>query len=207
MKPHPKVEELVTDITDSYDNVLSKIPYVDHLDTSRDGSFYWETYHIPHTPYRLYCNVEVQEDLGMIEISLTMEADPDYTNHDDFDDLEQDKFTYKFEASIERYEDMESDTERLEVWDNLDKGVKFQLELVKTRTQEILNKIEKELDNDTFIDVIEEHEWLMVDWVEIDTMIELSELTIVDIPNVLEAFKLDTDTRFLTDDIKEMFLF
>jgi hypothetical protein len=68
------------------------------------------------------------------------------------------------------------------------------------------------LDSDSDIErmsdiIIEKHHWAVQEWIKIVETVELSGFGIVEIPNTLRAFGLDTDERFLPQSVKDMFVF
>lgn len=205
-----RYSELAEDISDSYDDIINKIPYVEHLDNDNSGYMYWETYFIPGTVFRFYIHNEMDTTTDIATITLSVEIDPDYMNHSDFSQKTHD--IVKFEVDLEKYDDGNSDKERNRTYDELQKGVDKQLDALREEAQFCLKNIEKDLDDSQSVEqmsdiLIKDHFWTVQEWVIMSEIIEISGFDISEIPNTLRAFNLNEDERFLPQAVKDMFIF
>ena len=203
-------EEILEDVLDSYNNIIRKIPYIDHLDTTLepDGLMGWDIYYTPSTPYRYYLHIEIDDFTDKMNISVTVESDPDLMNHHDFASLTTHDRTFKIDnISTNDYQWEDSDV-GTEVYKKLEQALEFQLDIVLKHPQEILKEMEKEIESGFNKRAIHgRHDWIALDWISIEELIELSLYNIGDIPLVLRMFGLDTNERFLTQEVKDIFIF
>ena len=203
-----RASEIVTTIEDFFFGITKSDPRISHLDQVGSDWFWWDTYHISNTAYRLYLHIEVTDiDEGEnANIFITVEAstDPDYRdNHEDFIDNNE---TYRFNLKVKDFDTNNAPIDTNKLITGCQKGFDTIMRALQVHAQTILKEIDERFANKE-IDNFKEHAWLMEEWVNVEEVIDFAGFSYTDIPYFITYLGDSIMIKYLPQTVKDVFIF
>ena len=203
-----RVTNIVKTIEHHFWDIVKTVPRVKHLDSEYDVGFWSETYYLSNTFYLFYLIVETQDfdenENNNIYISFESTIDPGYEEkYNNFSDLNK---SYKFNISIDDFDDNNKYVEPSKLNDELNKGWVIILNNLKTHSQNMLKQIDREIADNT-IDFKKYQRLLHDSWLDKSVLIEFAEYNYLDIPHLLTYLGEEIMIPFVPQTVKDVFLF
>jgi hypothetical protein len=208
-----EIEEIASSVNtfvqDVFYGFVKKDPRVDHLDTDSSGFDFWDSFHLPHTPYRMYFELsvsDIDEDENMnLWFTVRADSDPDLREfHPDFKGLDDKIYDFKFQLK-DLYVDDEIDDFTGNLVSECEKGFDVTMRTLQVHCQDLLSKIDKEIENGK--NIKKEHEWLYFDWVNIEEVLDFAGFGIEDIPKLILEMGLIDNPKYVNQELRDLFLF
>ncbi len=208
LKEMNKFNRIISESMHIFFNIVRDYKFIDHVDTNNDGDFnHWDTYQFLNTPYRLYFHIELlDEDEGeKANLIFTIETstDPDLRDQPEFSNLYNGTKIYEL-----KLKDFLSDGSSID--DKLDnfcmENAKNSCMFLSNHLKDLLIQIDTELSLNSFN--LENHEWVLEDWLNFDNIISFANMKYEEITNLLVYFDDDElTTKYLPQNVKDIFIF
>lgn len=204
--------EVLDEVFNMYYDSIKINKTIEHENTiEANDTLGWDIYAVLNTPYRLYITVEIYttDNIEYLRIELGVAGDPDVENTSEFSENSFNDINSHIIDGLSVYDlFLEETNTREKIVKKLDEIYKKQMKALETHSSSLFLDMEKEASSHNSLTKLQkDHAWVLFDWIEMDKTIALSKLDIRTIPNLLNIFDLDTDERFVTDEVKDIFLF